>query len=115
MEIKGIRETQTYLVEEVQKVYRDQGVSISDKHIELIVRQMTRRIGVQEPGEHCDDGNSFDGDGCRSHQYRPQSVSHHRFGARLAAITPMAPVTTLPVKRSTRLRSCWDFSIRAVQ
>ena len=51
MEIKGIRETQNYLVEEVQKVYRDQGVSIHDKHIELIVRQMTRRIGVQEPGE----------------------------------------------------------------
>jgi DNA-directed RNA polymerase subunit beta' len=50
MEIKGIRETQVYLVEEVQKVYRDQGVSIHDKHIELIVRQMTRRIGVQEPG-----------------------------------------------------------------
>jgi len=51
MEIKGIRETQLYLVEEVQKVYRDQGVSIHDKHIELIVRQMTRRVGVQEPGE----------------------------------------------------------------
>jgi DNA-directed RNA polymerase subunit beta' len=50
MEIKGVRETQLYLVEEVQKVYRDQGVSIHDKHIELIVRQMTRRIGVQEPG-----------------------------------------------------------------
>ncbi len=32
-------------------MYRDQGVSISDKHIELIVRQMTRRIGVQEPGD----------------------------------------------------------------
>ncbi len=51
MEIRGIRETQQYLVEEVQKVYRDQGVSIHDKHIELIVRQMTRRVGVQEPGE----------------------------------------------------------------
>ena len=51
MEIKGIRETQLYLVEEVQRVYRDQGVSIHDKHIELIVRQMTRRIGVQEPGD----------------------------------------------------------------
>ena len=51
MEIKGIRETQLYLVEEVQKVYRDQGVSIHDKHIELIVRQMTRRIGVQEVGD----------------------------------------------------------------
>ncbi|MEY4371460.1 MAG: DNA-directed polymerase beta subunit [Actinomycetota bacterium] len=51
MEIKGIRETQVYLVEEVQKVYRDQGVSIHDKHIEIIVRQMTRRVGVQEPGD----------------------------------------------------------------
>jgi DNA-directed RNA polymerase subunit beta' len=51
MQIKGPRETQVYLVEEVQKVYRDQGVSIHDKHIELIVRQMTRRVGVQEPGD----------------------------------------------------------------
>jgi len=51
LEIKGLRETQRYLVEQVQKVYRDQGVSIHDKHIELIVRQMTRRIGVQEPGD----------------------------------------------------------------
>src|SRR3712207_7398756 len=44
-------ETQKYLVEEVQKVYRDQGVSIHDKHIELIVRQMTRRVAIQEPGD----------------------------------------------------------------
>ena len=51
LEIKGIRETQQYLVTEVQKVYRDQGVPIHDKHIELIVRQMTRRIAVQEPGD----------------------------------------------------------------
>ncbi len=51
IEIRGIRETQQYLVGEVQKVYRDQGVSIHDKHIELIVRQMTRRVSIQEPGE----------------------------------------------------------------
>src|SRR3954467_11568674 len=51
LEIRGVRETQTYLVQEVQKVYRDQGVSIHDKHIELIVRQMTRRVAVQEPGD----------------------------------------------------------------
>ena len=51
LEIKGVRETQQYLVQEVQKVYQDQGVPIHDKHIELIVRQMTRRIAVQEPGE----------------------------------------------------------------
>ncbi|MGH9303363.1 MAG: hypothetical protein ACRDZ5_03000, partial [Acidimicrobiales bacterium] len=51
LEIKGIRETQQYLVEEVQKVYRDQGVPIHDKHIELIVRQMLRRVLVAEPGD----------------------------------------------------------------
>ncbi|MGC8480899.1 MAG: DNA-directed RNA polymerase subunit beta', partial [Acidimicrobiales bacterium] len=51
LEIKGVRETQQYLVEEVQKVYRDQGVSIHDKHIELIVRQMLRRVTVAEPGD----------------------------------------------------------------
>jgi DNA-directed RNA polymerase subunit beta' len=51
LEIKGIRETQQYLVEEVQKVYRDQGVSIHDKHIELIVRQMLRRVLVAESGD----------------------------------------------------------------
>jgi DNA-directed RNA polymerase subunit beta' len=51
IEIKGVRETQQYLVDEVQKVYRDQGVPIHDKHIELIVRQMTRRIAVNEPGD----------------------------------------------------------------
>jgi DNA-directed RNA polymerase subunit beta' len=51
LEIKGIRETQQYLVDEVQHVYRDQGVSIHDKHIELIVRQMLRRVLVAEQGE----------------------------------------------------------------
>ena len=51
LEIKGIRETQQYLVDEVQKVYRDQGVSIHDKHIELIVRQMLRRVSVADPGD----------------------------------------------------------------
>ena len=51
LEIRGMRETQRYLVEQVQSVYRDQGVSIHDKHIELIVRQMTRRVLVQEQGD----------------------------------------------------------------
>ncbi len=51
LEIKGLRHTQTYLVDEIQKVYRDQGVSIHDKHIELIVRQMTRRVHINESGD----------------------------------------------------------------
>ena len=51
LEIRGIDATQRYLVAEVQKVYRDQGVSIHDKHIELIVRQMTKRVAIGEPGD----------------------------------------------------------------
>ena len=51
LEIKGIRDTQQYLVDQVQEVYRSQGVSIHDKHVELIVRQMLRRVLVAEAGE----------------------------------------------------------------
>jgi DNA-directed RNA polymerase subunit beta' len=51
LEVKGIRETQQYLSDETQKVYREQGVSIHDKHVEVIVRQMLRRVAVSEPGE----------------------------------------------------------------
>ncbi len=50
LEIKGIRETQQYLGAEVQKVYREQGVSIHDKHVEVIVRQMLRRVAVSDAG-----------------------------------------------------------------
>ncbi len=65
LEIRGIRETQQYLVEEVQKVYRDQGVSIHDKHIELIVRQMTRRVAISEPG----DSDFLPGERCDQWQF----------------------------------------------
>ena len=51
LEIQGKREVQQYLVDEVQSVYRSQGVPIHDKHIELIVRQMLRKVAVQEPGD----------------------------------------------------------------
>ena len=49
--IKGVRESQLYLADEVQKVYREQGVSIHDKHVEVIVRQMLRRVLVSEQGD----------------------------------------------------------------
>ena len=51
LEVLGARETQRLLVTEVQDVYRSQGVSIHDKHIELIVRQMLRRVNIIEPGD----------------------------------------------------------------
>ncbi len=51
LDILGPRELQGYLVDEVQKVYRLQGVTINDKHIEIIVRQMMRKIKIEDPGD----------------------------------------------------------------
>lgn len=51
LSILGREAVQTYLVEEVQKVYRSQGVNINDKHIEVIVRQMLRKVRVDQPGD----------------------------------------------------------------
>ena len=49
--IKGVRACQQYLVDQVQDVYRNQGVEIHDKHIELIVRQMLRKVRIIEPND----------------------------------------------------------------
>ena len=51
LKIKGVRAVQDYMLREVQRVYRLQGVDINDKHIELIVRQMLQKIRVEENGE----------------------------------------------------------------
>jgi len=51
LEIKGVDTVQRFLVGEVQKVYRSQGVTISDKHIEIIVRQMLRKVTVDNAGD----------------------------------------------------------------
>jgi hypothetical protein len=51
LKIKGARGVQEYLAHEVQKVYRLQGVDINDKHIEVIVRQMMRKVKVENPGD----------------------------------------------------------------
>ena len=51
LRMRGPREVQEYLVQEIQRVYRSQGVDINDKHVEIIVRQMLRRRKVTEPGD----------------------------------------------------------------
>ena len=51
LRICGISECQSYIIAEVQKVYRQQGVDINDKHIEVIVRQMMRKVRVEESGD----------------------------------------------------------------
>ncbi len=51
LETRGRDAVQRYLVKEVQRVYRSQGVTINDKHIEIIVRQMLRKVRVDQPGD----------------------------------------------------------------
>jgi DNA-directed RNA polymerase subunit beta' len=51
LDICGSQELQEHLVNEVQEVYRLQGVTINDKHIEIIVRQMLRKVRITEPGD----------------------------------------------------------------
>jgi DNA-directed RNA polymerase subunit beta' len=51
LELQGVRGCQEYLVVEIQKVYKSQGVDINDKHIEIIVRQMLRRRRIREAGD----------------------------------------------------------------
>ena len=51
LKIKGIRSVQDYLLKEVQRVYRLQGVDIADKHIEVLVRQMLRKVRIDDPGD----------------------------------------------------------------
>ncbi|WML36278.1 DNA-directed RNA polymerase subunit beta' [Clostridium sp. OS1-26] len=51
LRIKGVQGVKNYLLSEVQKVYRLQGVDINDKHLEVVVRQMTRKIKIEESGD----------------------------------------------------------------
>jgi len=51
LRIKGVRGVQSYLLQEVQKVYRLQGVDINDKHIEVMVRQMLRKVKIDDAGD----------------------------------------------------------------
>ena len=51
LRISGVEAVQDYLVQSVQAVYRQQGVDINDKHIEVIIRQMMRKVKIEDPGD----------------------------------------------------------------
>jgi DNA-directed RNA polymerase subunit beta' len=69
LHIKGPFAVQTYLVNGVQEVYRSQGISINDKHIEVIVRQMMRRVIIEDPG----DTIFFEGEGVERYDFFEQN------------------------------------------
>ncbi len=51
LKIRGMKEVQSYMLREVQKVYRQQGVEIADKHIEIIIRQMLKKVQIEKSGD----------------------------------------------------------------
>ncbi len=51
LKTKGVQDVQRYVLQEVQKVYRSQGVDISDKHIEIMIRQMMKRVRIEDSGD----------------------------------------------------------------
>ncbi|MEZ4650152.1 MAG: hypothetical protein R3E97_15480 [Candidatus Eisenbacteria bacterium] len=51
LRVKGMNEVQEYLVDQIQEVYRIQGVKIDDKHVEVIVRQMLQKVKIDDPGD----------------------------------------------------------------
>ncbi|WP_186576175.1 DNA-directed RNA polymerase subunit beta' [Aquibacillus kalidii] len=85
LKIKGIDGVQTYLLKEVQKVYRMQGVEIGDKHVEVMVRQMLRKIRVADAG----DTEVLPGSLLEIHQFRDANTRVLREGAQPAVGRPV--------------------------
>jgi DNA-directed RNA polymerase subunit beta' len=83
--IKGVNAAQEYLVNGIQEVYRLQGVSINDKHIEVIVRQMLQKVQVEDPG----DTMFLEGDLLDKAAFRDENERIMREGGRPATFKPM--------------------------
>jgi DNA-directed RNA polymerase subunit beta' len=79
----GIQSAQKFLVDEVQSVYRSQGVDIADKHIEVIVRQMTRKLRVEEPG----DTILLPGELLEKHELEVENVKSRNIGTRESVVS----------------------------
>ncbi|RME75410.1 MAG: DNA-directed RNA polymerase subunit beta', partial [Planctomycetota bacterium] len=85
LRISGEERTQRYLIEEVQKVYRSQNVTIDDKHIEIIVAQMMRRVKIDNPG----DTSFLPGDVKEKHEYKKENERVVAKGGKPATAKPM--------------------------
>ncbi len=85
LKVKGVRGVQLYMLKEVQWVYKMQGVDISDKHIEIIVRQMLKKVKVEEPG----DTDLLPGGMLDSHVFDEINESVEAEGGRPAVARPL--------------------------
>ncbi|MFO7599943.1 MAG: DNA-directed RNA polymerase subunit beta' [Candidatus Desulfacyla sp.] len=85
LKIRGLKELAKYLVNEVQEVYRLQGVKINDKHIEVIVRQMVRQVSVTDPG----DSQFLLGDSVEKWRFEEENRKLIEKGGRAALARPL--------------------------
>jgi DNA-directed RNA polymerase subunit beta' len=85
LRIKGAQRVQEYLVNEIQEVYRLQGVKINDKHIEVIVRQMLQQVRVTDPG----DTTFLEGDQVAKTTFNDENDAAVREGRRAATFEPL--------------------------
>lgn len=85
LEVCGVRELQKYLVNQVQEVYRLQGVDINDKHIEIIVRQMLKKVRVADPG----DTSLLFGEEVEKKEFHLENLKVTTEGGKAAQATPV--------------------------
>jgi DNA-directed RNA polymerase subunit beta' len=85
LSIKGVNAAQNYLVNEIQEVYRLQGVRINDKHIEVIVRQMLQKVVVEDPG----DTRFLEGDIVSKAEFREENERTMREKGKPATFKPL--------------------------
>ncbi|RME23345.1 MAG: DNA-directed RNA polymerase subunit beta', partial [Candidatus Zixiibacteriota bacterium] len=85
LKILGVYEVQSYLVNEIQEVYRLQGVKINDKHIEIIVRQMLQKVQVEQAG----DTNFLEGERVDKIKFNEENARVIAEGGEPATATPL--------------------------
>jgi DNA-directed RNA polymerase subunit beta' len=83
--IRGVQAAQSYLVNEIQEVYRLQGVGINDKHIEVIVRQMLRKVQVEDAG----DTRFLEGDQVARAEFQDENERVASEGSQMATYRPL--------------------------
>jgi len=83
--IKGVEELASYLINEIQDVYRLQGVTINDKHIEVIVRQMLQKVEIVDPGET----DLIKGEQVDRLEFDAKNLDAEKAGKRIATATPV--------------------------
>src|SRR5215218_3017295 len=121
LRIKGPAAVQQYLLNEVQEVYRLQGVKINDKHIGVIVRQMLQKVRILEPGEteflegeHVDRGSFRDeNDRMKKRKEAPSTAEPLLLGITKASLTTQSFISAASFQETTRVLT--DASIRGAK